>query len=98
MDYFSKVCAILFIIGLFAIPTFGQKPKYNKAKTKCAFVAKEARYTNSKVPTWEWESKSGVVRDAKSVATLAYAYAVNLYGEEMAKKEQPYTVNTLNDS
>lgn len=98
MDY--KRIFILCSVSIFATLIFAQKQKYkyNKVTAKCTFVIEKPIRTSSQYVNWVWESDSGVVRNAKSAAALAYIYAVNLYGETMAKNEQPYTVNALNDS
>ena len=96
----NKTCKILCIISIIATTVFAQKPKYKstRVKTKCSYVIEQNRYDDAPILKWEFDHDQDIVSDAKSAATLAYVYAVNLYGEKMAKNEQPYTVNSLNDS
>lgn len=39
-----------------------------------------------------------IVKSAESAVMLAYVYVLNLYGEGVARGEQPYRVNLVNDS
>ena len=44
------------------------------------------------------EKKNNLLKSLGSVAMLAYVYVKNLYGEEVAKGEQPYQIQLVNDS
>ena len=39
-----------------------------------------------------------LVKSPESAAMLAYIYVQNLYGEDVAKGEQPYQIQLVNDS
>ena len=96
----NKLYIILCFICLNTTWAFAQRPKQEiTVKNRCSYVVKKAindkEFWVLKNPP---KSKINIVNDHESATMIAYIYVSNIYGKEIAKIEQPYSVSVLNDS
>lgn len=95
-----KRIGILIFLVFIMISVYAGKPvTKNKVSYSCTYTraedysVKEFWLTNCCSGTSE-----NIVRDQESAAMLAYIYVKNLYGDDVAQKEQPYKIGLVNDS
>jgi hypothetical protein len=93
-----KVYIIACCLCICTNTTFAQT-KVRTVSNRCSFVEEE---TIKDKDFWFPENQSmsllSVVNDTKSAALLTYVYVSNLFGEKIAKIEQPYHISIVNDS
>lgn len=92
---FVLFCFLFLLITLYA----GKPVRKDKILYSCSYMRMDD-FTEKEF----WLTKccprvSGeIVKSTESAAMLAYVYAQNLFGEDIAKLEQPYHVSLVNDS
>lgn len=95
----NKLYIILCCMCICTSATFAQKTKKRTVTNKCSFVEKEAiNNKNFWYPNSLPVGHTNVVNTPESATMIAYVYVANLYGEKIAKLEQPYCVSAVNDS
>ena len=94
-QYFLTICLLLFALAIYA----GEPVIKNKVVCSYSYTSHE---NLSAREFWLTKTCFGnsenIIKTPKSAAILAYIYAQNLYGEDVAKKEQPYQIQLVNDS
>lgn len=89
------ICFVFYLVTLYA----GKPISKNKIKYSCSYTRKDDFSDNNFWLTNCCSIAGGnIVKTPESAVMLAYVYAQNLYGEDIAKMEQPYNVRLVNDS
>lgn len=95
-----KKIFILFLSLLILQTLYAGNPiKENKVQYSCEYTRAE---DFSQEDFWLTKlcviTKKSIVNTPESAAMLTYVYVLDLYGEDIAKGEQPYQISLVNDS
>lgn len=94
-----KKLILLNILAFLVLAIYAGRPITKKVQHFCSYTCAEDIFAKE---FWLTkccsEKKDNLVMSPESVAMLAYVYVKNLYGEEVAKGEQPYQIQLVNDS
>lgn len=98
MEY-SKVFSVICSLFISITVSFAQINGNRTIKNKCTYIEEHAINDST---FWFPKNLSmnqlSVIKDAESATIVAYVYVANLYGKEIAQREQPYHVTAVNDS
>lgn len=100
-----KKLFVLVLIMMCVSASYSKSPiKKKRAKSNCTYIYKDANETLSSFVhdwlklTYCQPNLDSIVKTPKQAIQMAYVYVSSIYGEEIAKKEQPYSVSLINDS